>query len=80
MKTKYNRPIEGRERRSTRIADGQRDSTLTVGQLVKAIRRWSDSRSVDGGKKRRYSKEIRQKESMVEAGQSTIDNRSRVDS
>jgi hypothetical protein len=43
-----NRSIEERERRSTRFADSQRNSILTTGQQVKAIRRWSTRRSADG--------------------------------
>jgi hypothetical protein len=47
-KTECNRPIEEREGRSTRIADGQRDSTLKVGQQVRAIGRWLTRGSADG--------------------------------
>jgi hypothetical protein len=47
-KIECNRPIEGREGWSTRFTDGQRDWTLTMGQLIKAIDRWSTRRSADG--------------------------------
>jgi hypothetical protein len=46
-KTECNRLIEEREGRSTRFADSQRNSTLTVGQQVKAIVRWSTRGSVN---------------------------------
>jgi hypothetical protein len=49
----YNRPIEGRTERSTRSADGQKSSALTVGQQVRAIgrckTRGSDDRHEEGG-------------------------------
>jgi hypothetical protein len=36
-KAEYNRSIEGREEWSTRFADSQKGSMLTVGQLVNVI-------------------------------------------
>jgi predicted Fe-S protein YdhL (DUF1289 family) len=42
-----------------------------VGQLIKEIGRWSTKRSTDE-EKEAVIMEIRQKESMVEVGQSTI--------
>jgi hypothetical protein len=50
-KIECDRSIKGREGRSTRFADGQRDSTLTVGQLIKAISWWSARRSADEERK-----------------------------
>jgi hypothetical protein len=66
-KTECDRPVEGREGRSTRFANGQRDST-------------ADSQLGDRPMKKEMAviKEIRQKESMVEAGRSMIGNGSRV--
>jgi hypothetical protein len=55
-RTQCNRPTEEREGRSTRFADGQRDSTLTVGQQVKAIGpckpKGSDDGEEEGGNQR----------------------------
>jgi hypothetical protein len=72
-KAKYNWPIEGRERRSMRFVDSQRDPTLTVGPQVRTIGRWLTKGSAIDRKKALF-KEIRQMESTVEAGQSTIGN------
>jgi hypothetical protein len=43
-----NRSIEEREGQSTKFADSQRNSTLIVGQQVKAIGWWSTRESADG--------------------------------
>jgi hypothetical protein len=51
-----------------------------VGQLIKAIGRWSIRRSANEERKGGNKKEIRQKESMVEAGHSTIGDGLRVSS
>jgi hypothetical protein len=48
-----------------------------VGQLVKTIDRWSTGKSADEGKEKKTIKEVSQKESMEEAGQSTIDDGSK---
>jgi hypothetical protein len=52
-KKECKRQIEGRKEGPTRFANGQRDPTLTVGQLVKVISRWSAGKSADEEKKRR---------------------------
>jgi hypothetical protein len=49
-----------------------------MGQLVKVIGRCSAGKSADEGKEKASFKGIRQKESMVEVGRSTIGNGSRV--
>jgi hypothetical protein len=69
MKTNFNRPIKEGEGWSTRLADGQEDSTLAVGRLVKTIGLWSVGRLADREKEKAVTKEVCQKESMVEAGQ-----------
>jgi hypothetical protein len=46
-KIECNRPIEEREGRSARSTDGQKGSTLTVGQWVRAIGRWQTRGSAD---------------------------------
>jgi hypothetical protein len=48
-----------------------------VGQLVKTIGRWSTRKSDNEGKEKAAIKEVRQKESMEEVGQSTIDDGSK---
>jgi hypothetical protein len=73
----YNRSIEGRGEHSTRFADGRKGSALTVGQLVRTISRWSARKSADEEKEKAAIKEVRQKESMSEVGQSTIDDGSK---
>jgi hypothetical protein len=47
MKTECNQPIEGRIEQSTRSADGQERSALTVGQQVRVISRWQIRGSAD---------------------------------
>jgi hypothetical protein len=76
-KIEHNWPIEGRTDQSTRSADSQKGSTLTVGQQVRVIGRWQPKdRPMDV--KKAIFEGIRQMESTVEAGQSMIDNESRV--
>ena len=77
MKKQGNRPIEEREGWSKGLADGQRSPNLSTD--------WRVNQPADGQpedrpmeRKKTVIKEIRQKKSTVEAGQSTIDNRSRV--
>jgi hypothetical protein len=67
MKTECNRLTKGW---SMGLADGQGDSTLTMGWRVKAM---ADGQPEDRPMKRKKVaiEKIRQKESMVEAGQST---------
>jgi hypothetical protein len=48
MKTECNRPIEERTEQSTRSGDGQKSSTLTMGQRVRVISRWQTRGSADG--------------------------------
>jgi hypothetical protein len=76
MRMKCDRPIKEREK------DGQPNSPMvkefdSVNRSAsQPIGRWSTKGSTDG-KKKAAIKEIRQKESMVEAGQSTIGNGSK---
>jgi hypothetical protein len=46
--------------------------------MVKTINRWSTRKSTDEEKEKAAIKEIRQMESIAEAGQSTIGNGSRL--
>jgi hypothetical protein len=48
-----------------------------VGQLVNTIGQWSARKLADEEKEKAAIKEVRQKESMEEAGQSTIDDGSK---
>jgi hypothetical protein len=76
MITKCDQPIEKREKLVNRLADSQRSSTLPTD--------WWVNQSADGQlkdrpmeRKKAVIKEIRQKESMEEVDQSTIDNGSK---
>jgi hypothetical protein len=84
MGIECNQPIEEREGWSIELADGQGGSSLLVGPAGQTDRpmgdqridRWSTRGSADG-RKMAIIKEVRQKESTVEAGQSTIGNGSK---
>jgi hypothetical protein len=74
MKEQYNRPIEEREGGQHKLANGQGSPTRSM--WVNLIGRWSIKESVDG--EASGNQWICQREDMVEAGQSTIGNGSRV--
>jgi hypothetical protein len=77
MRTKCDRPIDEGEKLSTGFPDGRGSSNLTMDQRVKLIDRWPNRRICADGRKKAILKKIRQKESTVEAGQSTIGKRSK---